>query len=335
MRIFFDNVKIMSNKDIFSIKNETDFEQMCIDTFLFQAKNCEPYCRWIKLLEINVKNIDKIEKIPFIPIELFKTEKIYCSAEKEQIIFSSSSTTGVNQSFHYIADVDIYEKSFINSFKLFYGEPAKYVILGLLPSYLERSGSSLVYMVEKLIRETQNSRSGFFLHNHAELFNLLCTLRDEKMPTILIGVTYALLDFVEKYSIDFHDLIVMETGGMKGRRKELSRTRLHEILCRGFGVQQIHSEYGMTEILSQAYSKGQGRFLCPAWMKILIRDIYSPFKLLPVNANGGINIIDLANRNSCSFIATQDLGKTNTNGSFEIIGRLNTSDMRGCNLLVG
>jgi phenylacetate-coenzyme A ligase PaaK-like adenylate-forming protein len=324
----------MNSNDIFSIKNEEDFEKLCLDTFFNQAKNCKSYCKWINLLDINVKDIDKIEKIPFIPIELFKTEKIYCSDNKEQIVFSSSSTTGVNQSFHYVANIDLYKKSFINSFKLFYGEPEKYVILGLLPSYLERSGSSLVYMVEKLIQETNNPRSGFFLHNHRELFNALCTLRDEKIPTILIGVTYALLDFVEKYSIDFHNLIVMETGGMKGKRKELPRTKLHEIICQGFGVQQIHSEYGMTEILSQAYSKGQGRFLCPAWMKVMIRDIYNPFKPLSTNLSGGINIIDLANHDSCSFIATQDLGKTNTDGTFEILGRLNASDLRGCNLLV-
>ena len=325
---------MIDNDDIFSIKNEADFEKICLDTFFYQSRNCKPYCKWIKLLDINVKDIDKIEKIPFLPIELFKTEKIYCSDKKEQIVFSSSSTTGVNQSFHYVSDVDLYEKSFLNSFKLFYGKPEKYTILGLLPSYLERSGSSLVYMVDNLIRQTENPRSGFFLHNHAELFETLCVSRNEKMPTILIGVTYALLDFVEKYLLDFGDLIVIETGGMKGRRKEISRERLHEVFCRGFGVQQIHSEYGMAEILSQAYSRGQGRFLCPPWMKIMIRDVYNPFKILPANASGGINIIDLANRNSCSFIATQDLGKTNIDGSFEILGRLNTNDLRGCNLLV-
>lgn len=334
MRRFLNNVKKMKNSDIFSIKNETDFEKICLDTFLYQAKHCKPYCKWVNLLDINVKNIDKIEKIPFIPIELFKTEKIYCCDEKEQIVFSSSSTTGVNQSFHYVADLDLYEKSFINAFHLFYGEPKKYAILGLLPSYLERSGSSLVYMVDNLIKQTENPRSGFFLHNHNELFNTLCALCKEKIPAILIGVTYALLDFVEKYSIDFQELIVMETGGMKGKREEISREKLHEILCRRFGVQQIHSEYGMTELLSQAYSKGQGKFLCPPWMKIIIRDIYNPFKFLPVDTAGGINIIDLANRNSCSFIATQDLGKTHTDGTFEILGRLNASDMRGCNLLV-
>ncbi|MDR2650759.1 MAG: acyltransferase [Prevotellaceae bacterium] len=322
------------NYDIFSIKTSDDFLQLCIDTFRYQAKNCKPYYEWIKLLNINIKDIKKIEEIPFLPIELFKSKKVYCSDSKEEIIFSSSSTTGTGQSFHYVEDVDLYEKSFTSAFCSFYGNPDDYAILGLLPSYLERAGSSLVYMVDNLIKQSQNEHSGFFLHNDAELYKSLCVLRNEKKPTILIGVTYALLDFVEKYSIDFPDLIVMETGGMKGRREEISRTALHERLCRGFGVKNIHSEYGMTELLSQAYSKGDGEFFCPAWMKILVRDIHNPFKIFDKNASGAINIIDLANRNSCSFIATHDLGKINDNSSFEILGRLTASDIRGCNLLV-
>ncbi|MDR1348567.1 MAG: acyltransferase [Prevotellaceae bacterium] len=320
--------------DIFSIKNEDDFLQLCMDTFRYQARNCKPYCEWINLLNINIKNIKKIEEIPFLPIELFKSKKVYCSDKKEQIIFSSSSTTGTGQSFHYVANVELYEKSFTSAFRLFYGAPANYAILGLLPSYLERKGSSLVYMVDNLIKQSNNDCSGFFLHNHDKLCTLLCTLRDEKTPTVLIGVTYALLDFVEKYSIDFPELIVMETGGMKGMREEISRTVLHEKLCCGFGVKYIHSEYGMAELLSQAYSKRDGKFLCPQWMKVLVRDIHNPFKISIRDAGGAINIIDLANRNSCSFIATHDLGKIYGDGSFEILGRLTASDIRGCNLLV-
>ncbi|MDR1984461.1 MAG: acyltransferase [Prevotellaceae bacterium] len=320
--------------DIFSIKNEDDFLNICFETFFHQVKNCEPYSKWINLLNINIKNIKKIEEIPFLPVELFKSKRVYCSDKKEEIIFSSSSTTGIGQSFHYVEDVDLYEKSFTRAFSSFYGKPSNYAILGLLPSYLERTGSSLIYMVDSLIKQSANMRSGFFLHNFDELYESLCSLRNENTPTILIGVTYALLDFVEKYSIDFPDLIVMETGGMKGRREEVSRARLHEKFCLNFGVQHIHSEYGMTETLSQAYSKGGGKFLCPSWMKILIRDIHNPFKILNKNESGGINIIDLANYNSCSFIATQDLGKTNNDNSFEILGRLTASDIRGCNLLV-
>ncbi|MDR2065000.1 MAG: acyltransferase [Prevotellaceae bacterium] len=322
------------NYDIFSIKNDNDFLQLCMDIFHHQAKNCKPYCEWIKLLNINIKSIKKIEEIPFLPIELFKSNKVYCCGKKEQTVFSSSSTTGAGQSFHYVADIALYEKSFTNAFCLFYGNPAGYAILGLLPSYLERTGSSLVYMVDNLIKQSNNKHSGFFLNNHDKLYKTLCELNNKKTPTILIGVTYALLDFVEKYSIDFPRLTVMETGGMKGRREEISRAKLHEILCSGFGVRYIHSEYGMTELLSQAYSKGNGEFLCPAWMKILVRDIHNPFNILVRNAGGAINIIDLANYGSCSFIATHDLGRINGSYGFEILGRLTASDIRGCNLLV-
>jgi phenylacetate-coenzyme A ligase PaaK-like adenylate-forming protein len=320
--------------DIFSIKNEADFLQICIDNFRYQAKNCKPYSEWVNLLNININNVDKIDKIPFLPIELFKSKKVYCSENEEDIIFLSSSTTGNRQSFHYVEDITLYEKSFTQAFWLFYGEPSNYVILGLLPSYLERTGSSLIYMVDSLIHQSTNQHSGFFLNNFSQLYSTLCTLRDTKTPTILIGVTYALLDFVEKYSIDFPEIIVMETGGMKGRRKEISREALHKTLCDSFCIQHIHSEYGMTELLSQAYSKSDGKFVCPPWMKIVIRDIYNPFKFLPNNMSGGINVIDLANLNSCSFIATQDLGKIHNDNEFEVFGRFSASDIRGCNLLV-
>ncbi|MDR2293389.1 MAG: acyltransferase [Prevotellaceae bacterium] len=322
------------NYDIFSIKNDDDFFKLCMDVFRHQAKNCMPYCEWINLLNINIKDIKKIEEIPFLPIELFKSKKVYCHNKKEQIIFSSSSTTGAGQSFHYVANLALYEKSFTAAFDLFYGKPDNYAILGLLPSYLERKGSSLIYMVNSLINQSNKEYSGFFLHNYDKLYETLCELKNRNIPTVLIGVTYALLNFVEKYSVDFPELTVMETGGMKGRREEISRAGLHEILCCGFGVRYIHSEYGMTELLSQAYSKGNGKFLCPAWMKIFVRDIHNPFKISARNASGAINIIDLANRNSCSFIATHDLGKIDDDCRFEILGRLTASDIRGCNLLV-
>ncbi|MDR0754728.1 MAG: acyltransferase [Prevotellaceae bacterium] len=322
------------NNDIFSIKNDDDFLKLCMDVFHHQAKNCKPYCEWINLLNINIKDIKKIEEIPFLPIELFKSKKVYCCDKKEQIVFSSSSTTGTGQSFHYVADTALYEKSFTDAFCLFYGNPGNYAILGLLPSYLERTGSSLVYMVDNLIKQSNNKNSGFFLHDHEKLYKTLCTLKNKNISAVLIGVTYALLDFAEKYSIDFPQLTVMETGGMKGRREEISRAGLHEILCCAFGVRYIHSEYGMTELLSQAYSNGNGEFLCPAWMKILVRDIHNPFKISARNASGAINIVDLANRNSCSFIATHDLGKIHEDCRFEILGRLTASDIRGCNLLV-
>ena len=324
----------MMKNDIFSIKSETDFLDICIDNFRYQAKNCEPYGELIKLLNININDINKIDKIPFLPIELFKSKKVYCSDNEEDIVFLSSSTTGTGQSFHYVEDISLYEKSFTEAFRLFYGEPNNYAVLGLLPSYLERAGSSLIYMVNSLIHQSNNSYSGFFLDNYDNLHSTLCALREAKTPTILIGVTYALLDFVEKYTIDFPDLIVMETGGMKGKRKEISRVELHKQLCKGFCVQNVHSEYSMTELLSQAYSKGDGKFSCPPWMKILIRDIYDPFKFLQQNISGGINIIDLANLNSCSFIATQDIGKMRKSNEFEVLGRFSTSDIRGCNLLV-
>jgi hypothetical protein len=237
-------------------------------------------------------------------------------------------------SSHYVIDKTWYEDSFRNAFHLFYGDIKNYTVLALLPSYLEREGSSLIYMVDELIKLSGNPDSGFFLYNHDELHHQLKKQQDAKKTTLLIGVTFGLLDFIENYHIDFAELIVMETGGMKGRRKEMIREELHEVLCKGFGVKTIHSEYGMTELLSQAYSKGEGIFDCPPWMKITIRDTNDPISTLTTGKTGGINVIDLANINSCSFIATQDLGKTYADGSFEVLGRFDQSDIRGCNLLI-
>ncbi|MDF3076640.1 MAG: acyl transferase [Sphingobacteriaceae bacterium] len=327
------NLPINAN-DIFSLTSATEFEEIALQVFRYQAEECAVYSKFVKSLGVEPKRVEQLQQIPFLPIEFFKSQRIVCGSAEAEVVFSSSGTTGMNQSRHYVSDVRLYEQSFREGFREFYGEICKYNILALLPSYSERDGSSLIYMVDDLIRESGKPASGYFLYNHDELFQTLIRLRDQDEPTVLIGVTFALLDFIEKYPIDFPQLIVMETGGMKGRRKEMIREELHQILCRGFGVFTIHSEYGMTELLSQAYSTGDGIFKCPGWMKVLIRDTNDPFTLLASGQTGGINVIDLANLNSCSFIATQDLGKLNGNGGFEVLGRFDNSDIRGCNLLV-
>lgn len=320
--------------NIFSITASNDFDQACLATFAYQAQKCEPYRIYLNHLGINPLEIKSIKEIPFLPIRFFKETKVYTSSEPEQVIFTSSSTTGTGESKHYVKEINLYEQSFRNGFELFYGQPSSYTIVALLPSYLERNGSSLIYMVEDLIKQSGQPDSGFFLHNHSELYQVLCRLRDERKPCLLIGVSFGLLDFIERFPINFSELIVMETGGMKGRRKEMIREELQELLCKGFGVKSIHSEYGMTECLSQAYSKGDGIYQCPPWMKIVTRDIYDPFSPVEVGKIGGVNIIDLANIHSCSFIETQDLGRVYNDGSFEILGRFDSSDIRGCNLMV-
>ena len=272
--------------------------------------------------------------MPFLPIEFFKSQRVVSNNHDVQVIFTSSGTTGITTSSHNVTDVSWYEASFRKAFELFYGDIKDYTVLALLPSYLEREGSSLIYMADDLIKQSQNPDSGFFLYNHEELYKQLIKQQHNNKPTLLIGVTFALLDFVENYSLNFSELIVMETGGMKGRRKEMIREELHEQLRKGFGVAAIHSEYGMTELLSQAYSKGDGIFNCPPWMRIITRDTNDPITLIKDNKAGGINIIDLANVNSCSFIATQDLGKVYADGSFEVLGRFDNADIRGCNLLI-
>lgn len=302
--------------------------------FHYQASQCPVYSEFISGLGINPSSVQKISEIPFLPIQFFKSHSVISGNKKPEITFSSSATGGV-QSKHHVTDLSIYEHSFREGFEKFYGDIDQYAILALLPSYLERGGSSLIYMVDDLIRESKNSESGYFLNNHADLYRTLQKLKEKNTAAILIGVTYALLDFAEQYKIDFPELIIMETGGMKGKRKELIREELHGILCEGFGVTSIHSEYGMTELLSQAYSQGNGIFKCPPWMRISIRDINDPFDLLDAGKTGGINVIDLANLNSCVFIATQDLGRLYADGNFEVLGRFDNSDIRGCNLMVG
>lgn len=324
----------MNINSVFSISNEADFNNAALEIFQLQAEKCQIYKEYIGQLNINVDVINDIKKIPFLPIEFFKSHDVILKGHTVERMFSSSGTTGTQTSKHLVSDLSIYEKSFRRCVELFYGDIKSVAILALLPSYLERSGSSLIYMVDDLIKTSQCSESGYFLYNHDELYSNLISLRKKNTPTILLGVTYALLDFIENYQVDFPELIVMETGGMKGKRKEIIREELHEILCKGFGVTAIHAEYGMTELLSQAYSKGSGLFSCPPWMKILVRELNDPFSYHTPGASGGINIIDLANINSCSFIATQDLGRLNADKQFEVLGRFDQSDVRGCNLMI-
>jgi len=318
---------------IFDIKSDEQFNEIALRIFEFQKVNIPIYGDFVKYLDI--KNpIDHYTKIPFLPIEFFKTHQIINSKGAIDIVFSSSGTTGSKTSKHYVKDVNWYIKSYRKAFTRFYGDLENLCIIALLPNYLEREGSSLIYMVEDLINQSKHPDSGFLLYEHDILFNKLQRLKQNGQKTILIGVTYALLDFIEKYKIDFPELIVMETGGMKGKRKEMVREELHQILRTGFGVSRIHSEYGMTELLSQGYSSGNGIFESPNWMKIITRDINDPLTILKGNKTGGINVIDLANVYSCSFIATQDLGKVISTNRFEVLGRFDNSDIRGCNLLV-
>jgi len=323
-----------NTRNFFSIRTEADFNNFALETFRFQAKNCQVYKDYLHFLNIRPDQIQTISDIPFLPIEFFKSHRVTSADTVAEQVFSSSGTTGSQTSKHYVSDVSIYEESFRRCFNLFYGDTKNVAILALLPSYLERTGSSLIYMVDDLIKSSHCPESGYFLYNHDELYENLVALQAEKTPTILFGVTYALLDFTEQYQLAFPELIIMETGGMKGRRKEIIRQELHETLCAGFGVPSIHAEYGMTELLSQAYSKGKGLFACPPWMKIMIRDMNDPFSYQVAGISGGINIIDLANINSCSFIATQDLGRMQIDGRFEVLGRFDQSDVRGCNLMI-
>ena len=320
--------------DIFTISNQKQFEKIALKVFRFQYENNLVYREFCDFLKTDVQKVKRLEQIPFLPIQFFKSHTVISNKNTIQKTFTSSGTTGMTTSKHFVTDISIYEESYRKGFSQFYGNIEDYVILALLPSYLEREGSSLIYMVEDLIQMTTNSESGFYLHNHDELTEKLTRLDNSGQNVILIGITYALLDLIEKKSFQLQNTIIMETGGMKGKRKEMIREELHEQLCQGFGVNAIHSEYGMTELLSQAYSLGNGIFECPSWMQILIRDTEDALTYVSECKSGGINVIDLANINSCSFIATQDLGKKNPNGSFEVVGRFDNSDIRGCNLMV-
>jgi len=320
--------------DIFNIKTAHHFNTVALKIFKHQFENNKVYRSFCDLLYVHYTDIKNIEDIPFLPIQFFKSQQIVSSADEIQETFTSSGTTGNITSKHLVTDLSVYEESYLKGFANFYGNIEEYTFLALLPNYLEREGSSLIYMVDDLIKKSKNSESGFYLNNLDELAKKLIELDKKGQKIILIGVTFALLDLIEMQQFQLKNTIIMETGGMKGKRKELVREELHQILSDGFGVTKIHSEYGMTELLSQAYSDGDGIFNCPKWMKILTRDTEDALTILKSEKNGGINVIDLANYNSCSFIATQDLGKVYKNGSFKIIGRFDNSDIRGCNLMV-
>ena len=325
---------MVSNSDLFSISNQKQFEKIALKTFRYQYENNLVYQEFCDLLHTNVQKVKTLQQIPFLPIQFFKSHTVVSNNEAPQAIFTSSGTTGMTTSQHLVTDVSLYEESYRRGFSQFYGNIENYVVLALLPSYLEREGSSLIYMVEDLIQLSNQPESGFYLNNHDELIEKLIELDSLGQNVILIGVTYALLKKKKKRKFQLQNTIIMETGGMKGKRKEMIREELHQQLCAGFGVASIHSEYGMTELLSQAYSLGEGIFECPSWMQILIRDTEDALSYITNGKTGGINVIDLANRNSCAFIATQDLGKKYANGTFEVLGRFDNSDIRGCNLMV-
>lgn len=327
-------IALITPTDIFTISNQKQFEKIALKTFRFQYENNLVYKEFCDLLQTNISKVKSLQQIPFLPIQFFKSHPVVSNTNTIEHTFTSSGTTGMITSKHLVTDTSLYEESYRKGFSEFYGDIENYVILALLPSYLERAGSSLIYMVEDLIQLSIHSDSGFYLHNHDDLITNLLRLDESGQNVILIGVTYALLDLIEKHPFKLQNTIIMETGGMKGKRKEMIREELHEQLCAGFGVPAIHSEYGMTELLSQAYSLGQGVFECPNWMQILVRDTEDALTYIPQGKTGGINVIDLANLNSCSFIATQDLGKKISNNSFEILGRFDNSDIRGCNLMV-
>lgn len=317
---------------IFSIRSEEDFNAKCLEVYTWQLANNPIYNEYVNLIGLK-KTPKHYSEIPFLPIQFFKSKKVVSGKQSHQLHFSSSSTTGTGVSNHYVVSANVYETSFNQAFKLEFGDPSEWLILALLPSYLERSGSSLVYMAQRLIEQSKYSESGFFLNNFSDLSKTLQRAEGKKIKTLLLGVTFGLLDFAEQFPMPLNNTTIMETGGMKGRRKELTRPEVHEILQEAFACKQIASEYGMTELLSQAYSKENGIFNCPPWMRVLIRQTNDPLQLVSNSKTGGINVIDLANIDSCSFIATQDLGKLHANHQFEILGRFDNSDVRGCNLM--
>ena len=320
--------------DIFSIQTDADFVQAALQTFGYQYQHNQVYQRFCTLLGRTPDKVRRLTDIPFLPIEFFKSEAVYCGNERPTTVFTSSGTTGSQTSRHYVKDLAVYQQSFRQGFADFYGNIEEYTVLALLPSYLERTGSSLITMVADLIERSGSADSGFYLNEYDLLAEKLTSLDRSGRKVLLIGVSFALLDLVETHRFQLKNTIIMETGGMKGRRKELIREELHAILCEGFGVEHIHSEYGMTELLSQAYSAGSGLYESVRWLKVLIRDTNDALSYQRPLKTGGINLIDLANIHSCSFIATQDLGRLHSDGKFEVLGRFDNADIRGCNLLI-
>lgn len=322
-------------KQVFGVSNEKQFDLIALKVFEFQFYQNEIYNQYCKIINKVPETVLSVRDIPFLPISFFKSHKVMTTSFEPELIFESSGTTGNNTSRHYIKYANLYENSFTKAFNGFFGDIKKCCILGLLPSYLERKNSSLVYMVDHLIRESNHPDSGFYLYNHDNLHDVICKLEKSATQTILFGVTYALLEFSERYSDQLQHIKIVETGGMKGRQKEIVKSELYDRLKSSFGVNHIYAEYGMTELLSQAYAM-DGIYTCPSWMKIVLRDETDPLTTSE-NANlrsGGINIIDLANLYSCSFIATDDIGTLHQDGKFEVLGRLDNSDIRGCSLMV-
>ncbi len=328
---------MLKNENIsFDPSDNTNFEEKCLKLFVFQYKNNAVYRHWVDLLKVNPEEVNSPENIPFLPIEFFKKFEVVSSPMSSATIkFISSGTSGQSFSTHYVNDVSVYESSFLTGFNRSYGEPSGYCILALLPNYLQRGGSSLVYMCHRLIEQSKQPLSGFFLNNIVELKSRIEILKTNKQKTILIGVSYALMDLCDSGIELNSDFIVMETGGMKGTRKELLKEELHLYLKKGFGINTVHSEYGMTELLSQAYSKELGLFEAPPWMRFYTREVDDPLKIRTDHKTGGINVIDLANINSCAFIATKDLGRIRPDNTLELMGRYDHSDVRGCNLMLG
>ncbi|CAN5404959.1 acyltransferase [soil metagenome] len=331
-----------SVKNITGLNNLTDvtaanFNRVALDIFQFQYQHNQVYQQFCNALHVNPASITEINQIPFLPVAFFKTHTITTSLFEPAAIFESSGTTQTINSKHFVKDIVLYEESFNAAFRLFYGDPKDWCIIALLPSYLERNNSSLVMMADKLIEQSAHPQSGFYLHDLEKLNDTIARLESQQQKTLLLGVTFALLDFAEQYPMHLQYTTIMETGGMKGRRKEMTRQEVHDILCSSFKVGVIHSEYGMTELLSQAYSAGHGIFSCPPWMKVLVREEDDPLTVLSANkenmVSGAVNAIDLANIYSCSFIATDDAAKLYPDESFEILGRLDHSDIRGCSLL--
>ena len=314
---------------IFSISSEGEFEAAALELFRRQAVMCEPYRQYVELLGVNPSQVSRVEDIPFLPIEFFKWRDVYCGEREPEKVFTSSNTGGTVASRHMMQSLALYERAFTAAFEQFYGSAEGWSIYGLLPNYLQREGSSLVYMTDRLIQSCGSG--GFYLDEYEKL---IADMSADPKPKILLGVSYALWDLAEQYAPKLNNTIVMETGGMKGQREELPKAEFHKILCSAFGVDKIHSEYGMAELTSQAYSSGDGVFRAPGWMRVVVRDVNNPLKMLPAGSRGAVSIIDLANVWSCAFIATQDVGRTFEDGSFMIEGRLSGSDIRGCNLLV-
>lgn len=316
-------------EEILAIDSAAAFDCAALELFHFQAERCGVYREYLAEIGIDPAAVRRVDEIPMLPIEFFKWRDVYCGDTEPQIVFTSSNTGQSVASHHMMASTALYEAAFTAAFERFYGNPARWSLYGLLPNYLQREGSSLVYMVDRLIGRCGSG--GFYLDDYERL---LADMAADPKPKILLGVSYALWDLAERHAPKLRDTVVMETGGMKGYREEIPKEEFHRILCDAFGVREIHSEYGMAELTSQAYSQGGNRFRCPAWMRVTVRDVNDPFDLLPPGSRGGLNIADLANRWSCAFIQTQDVGRVEADGSFLVEGRIDHSDIRGCNLLV-